>query len=251
MASRGGGTAGTAGIGAALARFYDLDLLDDPSDVPMYLALAAKSGGRVLELCAGSGRISVPLAAAGHSVTAVDRDPNMLDRARRAWKRHPARKAGGSLKLIEHDITLLDLEDRFDLVIVALNSLVLLDGQAAQEAALRTIARHLAPGGRAVVDVWLPDDGDLELYDGRLMLEWVRRDPDSGAWVAKIGSDAPGHGPFPGRDRACQTGPARRASRGDQGRRLRSAPIWRRKRSAGGGAARRTIVRRSIGPGLI
>jgi SAM-dependent methyltransferase len=153
----------------------------------MYQALAEESGGRVLELCAGSGRIAVPLAAAGHDVTAVDIDADMLARARTAWKRHPARKAGGgSLTFIESDATLLDLPDRFDLVILALNSLLLLDGRDAQLAALRVMARHLDNGGRAVVDVWLPSRGDLQLYDGRLMLEWVRRDEATDEWVAKM-----------------------------------------------------------------
>jgi SAM-dependent methyltransferase len=117
----------------------------------------------------------------------------MLDRARAAWKQHPARKAGGrrALTLIEHDVTLLDLPERFDLAILALNSLLLLDGPDAQLAALRAMARHLAPTGRAIIDVWLPRKADLELYDGRVMLDWVRRDTggvEPANWVAKLSS---------------------------------------------------------------
>ncbi len=162
-------------------------MVEDPGDVAMYLALAAEGRGSILELCAGSGRIAVPLAAAGHDVTAVDRDPDMLDRARTAWKRHPARKAGdGSLTLVENDVTLLDLPKRFDLVILALNSLLLLDGRDAQLAAFRAMAHHLEPTGRAVMDVWLPSAADLELYDGRLMLDWVRRGEERDEHVAKL-----------------------------------------------------------------
>ena len=183
----------SAAAGAQIARYYDLDLADDPGDLEMYLSSAAERGGPILELCAGSGRIAVPLAAAGHAVTAVDRDPNMLDRARIAWKRHPARKAGGRrlLTLLESDVTLLDLPERFELAVLALNSLLLLDGRDAQLAALRSMARHLAPTGRAIIDVWLPGKADLELYDGRLLLEWVRRDhasADRAEWVAKLTS---------------------------------------------------------------
>jgi hypothetical protein len=50
------------------------------------------------------------------------------------------------------------------------------------------MAAHLAPGGLAVVDVWLPDADDLARFDGRLILEYGRRDPASGASVTKIGS---------------------------------------------------------------
>ena len=56
----------------ALARFYDLDLRDDPGDLDLYLALAERTGGPILELGAGTGRLAVPLAAAGDRVSAVD-----------------------------------------------------------------------------------------------------------------------------------------------------------------------------------
>jgi hypothetical protein len=50
------------------------------------------------------------------------------------------------------------------------------------------MARHLRPDGLAVVDVALPDPGALAAYDGRLALEWVREDPDTGDHVAKLAS---------------------------------------------------------------
>jgi SAM-dependent methyltransferase len=179
------------GRAADLARYYDLDLLDDPGDMAMYLALAAQSDDPILELAAGSGRICVPLAAAGHDVTAVDNDGAMLDRARAAWasagRRGPVGR-GGTLTLIEHDLITLSLGERFGLVIVALNSLLLLDGRGAQARALEVMRSHLAPTGRAVVDVWLPSPDDLALYDGRQVLDWVRTDTETGERVAKTTS---------------------------------------------------------------
>ena len=182
----------TEGRGADLARYYDLDLLDDPGDLDMYLALAAAHDGPVLELAAGSGRISVPLAAAGHDVTGVDRDPDMLGRALAAWQHAQDETdavAGGALHLVEHDITELRLERRFGLVILALNTLLMLGDRAAQQQSLAIMARHLAPaGGRAVIDVWLPSPDDLALYDGRSVIDWVRHDPATDEWVAKSSS---------------------------------------------------------------
>ena len=169
---------------ADLARYYDLDLFTDPADLALYGRLASEARGPILELAVGSGRIAVPLAAAGYDVTGVDKDAAMLDRARARWA--GSAKAGrGSLTLIEHDLTTLALPRRFGLVFVALNSLLLLTGRAIQERALKVMRRHLAPGGRAVVDVWLPTHEDLALYDGREVLEWVRTDPETGARVAK------------------------------------------------------------------
>ena len=91
-----------------LARLYDLDLAEDPGDVDLYLALAARAGGKVIELGCGTGRITVPLAAAGHDVTGVDIDPTMLARAR---ARAEAAKPGGRLTWIDADLVGLRLPD--------------------------------------------------------------------------------------------------------------------------------------------
>jgi SAM-dependent methyltransferase len=174
---------------AALARLYDLDLLDDPGDVDLYLALAARAGGPILELGAGTGRIAIPLAQAGYDVTAVDNDAAMLARARAA-----AEGAGlemtARLTLVRRDIAGLRLDEAgsYRLAFIGLNSLFLLDGRAAQAEAVATIAAHLAPGGLAAVDAWLPDAEDLGRCDGRLVLEWVRRDPETAFLVTKTGS---------------------------------------------------------------
>ena len=174
---------------AALARLYDLDLLDDPGDLDLYLALASRVGGPVLELASGSGRLAVPLAEAGYAVTGVDNDRAMLARARTA-----AAAAGTPtarrLRLCEADLRGLRLPDAgtFRLAFIGLNSLFLLRTRGEQAAAVATLAAHLAPGGLAVVDAWLPDAEDLGRFDGRLMLEWVRRDPDTGRRVTKTGA---------------------------------------------------------------
>lgn len=175
----------------ALARLYDVDLLDDPGDLDLYLALADRAAGPILELCVGSGRLAVPLAAAGWSVTGVDRDPAMLARAR-VRATNAGREAVRRLDLIQSDILDLDPPDAdragHRLAILALNSIFLLGDRAAQAAAVRTLATQLAPGGIAVIDVWLPDADDLARYDGRVVLEYARQDPDSGRLVVKTAS---------------------------------------------------------------
>jgi SAM-dependent methyltransferase len=176
-------------IAAALARLYDLDLVDDPGDVELYLALADRARGRVLELAVGTGRVAVPLAAAGHRVTGVDNDRTMLDRARARGAAGLA-GSGGSLELVEADIVGLALPDGavFEFAYLALNSLMTLGTRAAQQAAVQALADHLVAGGIAAIDVWLPDAEDLARYDGRLILEWARTEPASGATVTKTGS---------------------------------------------------------------
>jgi SAM-dependent methyltransferase len=174
-------------VAADLARYYDLDTAGEQADLDLYLALASSADGKILELAAGTGRVALPLAAAGNAVTAVDRDPYMLERARLAWaQRAPAEQGSGQLETIEADISGLDLDRRFGLVILALNTLLMLPGREAQRDCLRAMARHLAPDGRGVIDVWLPAPDDLSLYDGRLTLEWLRHDEETGEMVAKL-----------------------------------------------------------------
>lgn len=170
----------------ALARLYDLDLADDPGDLDLYLALAGRTGGPVLELAAGTGRLAVPLAAAGFDVTAVDVDPAMLERAR-SRAAAAGERTRRRLTFVEADLLGLELPaaNAFRLAFVALNSLFLLATRDAQRAAFRSLASHLAPGGLAVVDVWLPDADDLARFDGRLVLEYERIDPETGWTVMK------------------------------------------------------------------
>jgi SAM-dependent methyltransferase len=184
----------------ALARLYDLDLVEDPGDLDLYLALAARTGGPILELAVGTGRLAVPLAEQGHRVTGVDLDPAMLARARTraaaATAAGAARASGasggaiGDLRFEVGDARSVRLPDagRYRLAFLALNSLFIMGGRQDQQAVVATLAAHLAPGGLAVVDVWLPDADDLARYDGRVMLEYPRRDPTTGRHVVKIGS---------------------------------------------------------------
>lgn len=177
------------GAADALARLYDLDLSSDPGDLDLYLALAARTGGPVLELAVGTGRLAVPLAAAGYRVTGVDLDPAMLARARAAAAAAGA-AAARRLRLVEGDARTVLLGDAgaYRLATIPLNSVFLMGGRSDQAAAVATLATHLAPGGLAVVDAWLPGADDLARYDGRLVLEWVRTDPATGHTVTKSGS---------------------------------------------------------------
>ena len=171
----------------ALARLYDVDLLDDPGDLDLYVALAARVGGPILELAAGSGRLAVPLAAAGHGVTAVDIDPAMLERAG-ARRAAAGPRVADRVDLVEADLLDLALPaaGTFRLAFIALNSLFLLATRASQRRALEVIATHLASGGLAAVDIWLPDPDDLARFDGRMVFEYERTDPETGLEVTKV-----------------------------------------------------------------
>jgi SAM-dependent methyltransferase len=170
----------------ALARLYDLDLAEDPGDVELYRALARRTGDPIVELAVGSGRVAAALAADGHRVVGVDIDPAMLARARTRPDNEPA-----GLTLVEADlvgapaIAAVAAAGPYALAILALNSILLLPSADRQRGALGSMARLLKPGGVAVVDAWQPSPTDLVAFDGRLSLEWLRTDPETGNQVTK------------------------------------------------------------------
>jgi SAM-dependent methyltransferase len=176
--------------GRALARLYDLDLSEDPGDLDLYLALADRAEGPILELAAGTGRLAVPLAAAGHKVTAVDIDESMLARARERGT--DAGLGPDAIDFIQADLLELPAlpagSARFALAFLALNSIMLLATRDRQRAAIEALAAQLRPGGIAAVDAWLPDADDLARFDGRVFHEWIREDPVTGTLVTKTGS---------------------------------------------------------------
>ncbi len=91
-----------AALADAIARLYDLDLSEAPGDVELYIALAQRTGGPIVELAVGTGRIAVPLALEGHRVVGVDLDAAMLARAR---TRIAAADVDERLELIEGEMT--------------------------------------------------------------------------------------------------------------------------------------------------
>ncbi len=94
------------------------------------------------------------------------------------------------LEFVEADLVAVRLPaaGSFRLAFIPLNTFLALGTRQAQRSALETMAAHLAPGGLAVVDAWQPNAEDLARFDGRLVLEYGRRDPESGHPVTKIAS---------------------------------------------------------------
>lgn len=156
--------------GQGMADVYDqwfADVLDTAGAVAWLVPLARAAGGsaaRVLELGVGTGRLALPLAAAGLAVTGIDASVAMLDGLR-------AKPGAGDLRLVEGDMadvaTALGAgADRFDLVYVAWNSLFNLTSEEAQRRCLEGLAGRLAgPGSRFVVEAFVPGSVGTERRD--------------------------------------------------------------------------------------
>ena len=125
-------------------------------DVGRYLDLAKSAEGPILEVCCGTGRVAIPLARAGHDITAVDIAGGMLDRFRQNL-RHESPETRAHIELIHQDATALTLDrDDYALTIVAFNSLLCIPDAQDQLRAIIAIARHLRPGGKLVLDIVNP-----------------------------------------------------------------------------------------------
>jgi SAM-dependent methyltransferase len=160
----------------AIAPWYDLDFGPLSDDVEMLGEFSAP-GQRVLEMGAGSGRIAVPLAGMGCEVTAVDSSDAML-----AVGEQRMRQAG--VDVIRGDMRCLDLGMEFDLVLFGLSTIQHLLRRRDQLAALESAQRHLADGGRLLIDWTAPRPDDVDPAPQIMHLEWVRAS-ESGEIVTK------------------------------------------------------------------
>jgi SAM-dependent methyltransferase len=147
------------------ASLYDYEYRRRRADVSFYRELANRRGAaKVLELGAGSGRVTIPLARDGHEVVAVDQSKPMLAKLRtRVAALRPT--AAKRIRVVEGDLRDFSVEGKFPLVIAAFNVLEHLYTRGEFAACLARVAAHLAPGGAFAFDVQLPD------------LAWLIRDP--------------------------------------------------------------------------
>jgi SAM-dependent methyltransferase len=129
-------------------------------DVQFYQRVAREVGGAVLELACGTGRIALPLAAAGLEVMGVDRSEAMLTIARRKLAALPA-AVQRRVTLVHQDMSALDLGRRFGFVFVPARSFQALLTVDLQRKSLEAMRRHLDPAGRL----------GLHLFDPRL--DWL------------------------------------------------------------------------------
>lgn len=149
------------------AALYDYEYRRRRADVTFYRQLANRrlgGPGRILELGAGSGRVTIPLARDGHEVVAIDQSPPMLARLRQRVHKLP-RSVGNRITVRAGELCTFDVGEKFSLAIAAFNVLEHLYTRGELDACLRRVAAHLAPGGAFAFDVQVPD------------LAWLIRDP--------------------------------------------------------------------------
>jgi SAM-dependent methyltransferase len=150
-----------------IARLYDPWSASVVEDVEFYVEEAVASGGPVVELACGTGRISVPVAKAGVRVIGVDASAGMLGVAREY-----AAAEGVELDLRLGDMREPPVEEQVPLVLIPFRSLLHMTTEADRLRALRAAHGLLRPGGRLVFDVFAPSPEDVDETHGR----WLERE---------------------------------------------------------------------------
>ena len=152
----------------AIAELYDPWSASVVEDVAFYLEEARRSGGPVVELGVGTGRIAVPLGADGIHVIGIDSSRAMLDVCARR-----AALAGVTLDLRVGDLREPPVTERVPLVICPFRSLLHMHTDEDRLAVLGASYGLLMPGGRFVFDVFAPDAHDIAQTQGK----WLEREP--------------------------------------------------------------------------
>ena len=172
---------------ARIADRYDA-LVTTDADIPFFLEVAGQATGPILELMAGTGRVTLPLVESGAEVVAVDYSSEMLARLRKKLA-----QAGLEADVRLMDIRQLALDQTFNLILIAFHAFPEITDPIDQQRALAAIRAHLAPEGRFICTLHNPVirrrtiDGQLRLarryHDGQrdVFLWLLEQDQGNGA----------------------------------------------------------------------
>lgn len=163
------------------AKYYDsaYSVKQDLADLPFYLDLARQSGGPVLEIGCGTGRVTLPVAREGIEIHGVDNSPPMLKVLEKRIQAEPE-PVRSNTKVHPEDMRHFRLSRKYPLVIIPFRPLQHMYTLEDQVDALTTAAFHLEQGGTLAFDVFYPKFEAIPKGMGQeiLELEWaVPSDP--------------------------------------------------------------------------
>lgn len=136
---------------------YDANIYDGMNthidDLQFYKRwLPQNKGAEILELCCGTGRLTIPIAKDGYNISGVDYTPSMLEQAKTK-----ASDAGLEVEFIEADIRTLDLQRKYDLIFIPFNSIHHLYHNEDLFKTLNVVKNHLKDGGLFLLDCFNPN----------------------------------------------------------------------------------------------
>lgn len=147
--------------GQRWAPYYDeiYDSVDD--SVVDLLSRHAGKPPRALELAIGTGRIAIPLREKGVEVSGIEVSEEMIAKLR-------ARTGGEAIPVSVGDFADVDVDDEFPLIYLAFNTIFGLLTQERQIECFQNVASHLEPGGRFIIDCFVPDVKRFDHHNSRM-----------------------------------------------------------------------------------
>ncbi|QNK57735.1 class I SAM-dependent methyltransferase [Paenibacillus sp. PAMC21692] len=122
-------------------------------DIEYYRDRLKHCKGRILEAMVGSGRVIIPLLESGLNVDGIDYSPEML-----ASCRQRCEERNLVVNLYESNLQELSLPDKYEAIIIPGGSFLLIEKREESLNALKCLYNHLQPGGRLILDLFLPDN---------------------------------------------------------------------------------------------
>jgi SAM-dependent methyltransferase len=144
-----------ASYGDRVADVYDQLFHPSDSDAAVACLADLAGSGPALELAIGTGRLALPLAARGVAMSGIDASEAMVAKLR-------AKPGGDQIAVAIGDFADVDVNERFSLIFIAYNTFFVLLDPAAQRRCFERVAAHLDPGGRFVLEAFVPDPGRFE-----------------------------------------------------------------------------------------
>jgi len=169
-----------------IADLYDI-YVPATFDIDFFVAETQKATGEVLELMSGTGRVSIPLIEAGVKLTCVD-----LSAESNAILENKLRQKGLQADVYQMDVCELDLQKKFEMIIIPFHSFAHITSPGNQQEALAHIRRHLLPGGVFICTLGNPKPRQ-KAVDGKLHLLRKYTLPDTQGmlllWTVENNSD--------------------------------------------------------------
>ncbi len=163
------GERSAAARAAREAIWQDVECGAYAADLALWSGLVGEAAGPVLELGAGTGRVTLQLAAAGHELTALEASAALVEELRRR-----ATAAGLELTAIQGDARDFSFARRFASVLAPMQLVHLLGGEAGRAAMLAAVAAHLRPGGLLAAALLATDGAGASAEDAVPPLPDVR-----------------------------------------------------------------------------
>ncbi len=143
-----------------VASIYDL-VYDRTDDIPFYLECCKETGGPILELCSGTGRLTIPIAREGHEVIGLDLSRNMLKICRLKLRREKS-EVRRNITLAKGDMRNFFLDKKFKIALIPFTSFLHNTTTEDEVSTLRCVWRHLSDKGLLVLEIFNPGVGRPE-----------------------------------------------------------------------------------------